>query len=81
MIKKLFISKLTSSVAAEFGVIGLKIVEIGSFHKIGICLAVVSFTLLLVGMVVHAQNEAVANAPATTKRSRQSRRSRAPRTR
>lgn len=73
MIKKLFTSKLTSTVSGEFAVIGLKITDTASFHKVGIILAAVSFSLLLVGMVVHMKSETATKAP--VKRSRRNRRS------
>jgi len=76
-------SKITSTASAEFGVIGLKIVDTETFRHIGIILAAISFIIFLVCLAVHAKHEVVAaSVPATTtKHSRINRRSRAPRTR
>jgi len=83
MIKKLLTSKITSTASAEFGVIGLKIVDTETFRHVGIILAIISFVLFLVCLAVHAKHEAIAtNVPATNaKHSRSNRRSRASRTR
>ena len=81
MIKKLLASKITSTASAEFGVIGLKIVDTETFRHVGIILAVISFIIFLVCLAVHAKHEAVATTvPATVKRSRKHARSRASRT-
>ena len=73
MIKNIFNSKLTSSISADFAVIGLKITDTESFHKLGIILAIASFTLLFVGMVAHMKGATTPKASA--KRSRRNRRS------
>ena len=83
MIKKLLTSKITSTASAEFGVVGLKIIDTETFRHVGIFLAVISFVLFLVCLAVHAKHEAVATTvpAATTKHNRSNRRSRASRTR
>ncbi len=82
MIKKLLASKITSTASAEFGVVGLKIIDTETFRHIGIVLAFISFVIFLVCLAVHAKHETVATtAPTTTKHNRSNRRSRASRTR
>ena len=68
MIKKLFSSKLTSTVSGEFAVIGLKITDTESFHKIGIILALASFAILFVGLAAHMVSETTDKAPAKKNR-------------
>jgi hypothetical protein len=83
MIKKLLSSKITSTASAEFGVVGLKIVDTETFRHVGIILAVISFVIFLICLAFHAKHEVIATTvpAATTKHNRNNRRSRASRTR
>ena len=80
MIKNIFASKVTTAASGEFAIIGLKLTAEPHFLRTaGIVLAAVSLTVLAIGIAVHAKHEAAANKPASSKRTRKSNRSRAPR--
>jgi len=78
MIKKIFSSKLTSTVSGEFAVIGLKLVDTEAHYLryAGTILAVASIALLFAGLAVHAKKDSATKVPARRSH-RNNRRSRA----